>query len=134
MFENIEKVPSGRDAMSVRTKRLGHGQDHGHAIQERQCSVLTNQCFGKETNAELSARGTEESFLTDSDKFIVERHDWPGLDVRLLMMHDDGKSFSPTNITTDRTQVKKCGRSTLTARTQKPQGAGSIFRTIYIRD
>src|SRR6266850_303035 len=41
------------------------------AIQERQHSVLTNQCFGKETNAESPGRGTEESFLVDSDKFIV---------------------------------------------------------------
>jgi len=50
-------------------------QDHGHAIQERQRSVLTNQCLGKETNAEPPGRGTEEGFLrlTDSDKLIVER-------------------------------------------------------------
>jgi len=45
-------------------------------IQESRRSVLTNQCFGKETNAEPPGRGNEESFLTDSDKFIVERHDW----------------------------------------------------------
>jgi len=51
----------------------GQSQDHGHAIQERQCSVLTNQCLGKEKNAEPPGRGTEESFLTDSDRFIVER-------------------------------------------------------------
>jgi len=46
-------------------------------IQESRRSVLTNQCFGKETNAEPPGRGTEESFLTDSDKFIVERHGPP---------------------------------------------------------
>jgi len=62
---------------SVRTKRLGYrgpgSQDHGRTLQERQGSVLTNQCLGtwKGTNAE---RGAEENFLTDSDKFIVERH------------------------------------------------------------
>ena len=38
-------------------------------------SVLTNQCLGKakEINAEPPGRGTDESFLTDSDEFIVER-------------------------------------------------------------
>jgi hypothetical protein len=40
-------------------------------MQEKQGSVLTNQCLGKETNAE---RGAEESFLTDGDKLILERH------------------------------------------------------------
>ena len=44
-----------------------------HAIQERH-SVLTNQCLGKETNAEPLGRGTEGSFLMDSDKFIVIRN------------------------------------------------------------
>ena len=46
-------------------------------LQERQGSVLTNQCLGKETNAE---RGAKESFLTDSgsDKFIVVETTLPG--------------------------------------------------------
>ena len=46
-------------------------QDHGHAIQERQGSMLTNQCLGKETNAE---RGVEESFHGQRPTYIVERH------------------------------------------------------------
>jgi hypothetical protein len=53
---------------------VGQSHGYGHAMQERQRSVLTNQCLGKDTNAEPPGRGTEESFLTDSDEFIVERH------------------------------------------------------------
>jgi len=42
-----EKDPTGRE----RTKRLDYrgSQDHGHTLQERQGTVLTNQCLdGKE--------------------------------------------------------------------------------------
>ena len=37
--------------------------------------MLTNQCLGKETNAEPPGQGTEGSLfrLTDSDKLVVER-------------------------------------------------------------
>jgi hypothetical protein len=59
--------------MKVRTKCLGYrgvtvkkAKVMAHTLQERQGSVLTNQCLEKEMNAE---RGAEESFLlTDSDK------------------------------------------------------------------
>jgi hypothetical protein len=54
----------------------GQSQDHDYAIQERQHSVLTNQCLGNGTNVELPGQETEESLLRlpDSDKLIVERH------------------------------------------------------------
>jgi hypothetical protein len=61
--------------MGVRKRNVwaaGRSQYHGHAIQEGQRSVLTNQCLGKEMDAEPPGRGTEESFLMDSDIFIVE--------------------------------------------------------------
>src|SRR6267142_2197961 len=65
---NDEKDPSG----------LGRSQDHGHAIQERQrsVSVPTNQCLGKETNAEPPERGTEElrtRILPDGQQQIYSR-------------------------------------------------------------
>ena len=65
-----EKGPSGRECNDCANEILGYRgcQNHGHTLQEGQGSVLTNQCLGKKTNA---GRGTEESFLTDSDKFIV---------------------------------------------------------------
>ena len=44
---------------------------HGHVLQERRHSLFTNQCLGKETNTEPPGRGTDESFLMDSDIFIV---------------------------------------------------------------
>jgi hypothetical protein len=45
-------------------------QDHR---QERQGSVLTDQCLGKETNTSEELRNP--SSLTDSDKFIAEQRD-----------------------------------------------------------
>jgi hypothetical protein len=53
--------------------RVVKNQDHGHVIQERQRSVLTNQCLEKEMNAEPPGQGTEEGLrrLTGSDKFIA---------------------------------------------------------------
>jgi hypothetical protein len=85
MFENAydEEDSSGRGCNEVcganETSGLQGGVInvkimHGHAIQERH-SVLTNQCLGKETNAEPLGRGTGESFLMDSDKFIVVGND-----------------------------------------------------------
>jgi hypothetical protein len=48
------------NAMPVR-RATGGSQDQGHIVPEKQGSVLTNQCLGKERmNAE---RGAGESFL-----------------------------------------------------------------------
>ena len=80
MFENIcmmKKIRVGVDAMSVRTKCLGC-----RAESSRSCmampykSVLTNQCLGKETNAEPPGRGTEESFgiFPDGQRQIYSRN------------------------------------------------------------
>ena len=52
----------------------GGRQDHRHTLQERQGSVLTNQCLGKKMDAE---RGAEKWFLMDSDEFYSE--ETPGL-------------------------------------------------------
>jgi hypothetical protein len=79
MFEKYlydEKDTSGRgcdecaNGMSVLQGRVIKIV-HGHDIQERQHSVLTNQCLGKEMSAEPPGRGTEEPFLMDRDKFMV---------------------------------------------------------------
>jgi len=52
-------------------KCLGYRGESGcHTLQERQGSVLTNQCLGNGTNAE---QGAERSFLPHSDKLIRER-------------------------------------------------------------
>jgi hypothetical protein len=49
----------------------GESQDHGHILQERQGSVLTNQCLGKERmNTE---RGAEDSFLPDGQRRTYSR-------------------------------------------------------------
>jgi len=61
-----EKDPSGRECNAT------GGQDHGHILQEKQGSVLTNQCLGKKRM--LSEELRNPSFLTDSDELIVERH------------------------------------------------------------
>ena len=42
-------------------------------IQESRCSVLTNQCLGKEMNAEPPGRGTEESFEGQRHTYTVLR-------------------------------------------------------------
>jgi len=55
-------------------KRLGRRQSQDQEDNARgSLSVLTNQCFGKGTNAEPPGRGTDESFLMDSDKLIGPR-------------------------------------------------------------
>ena len=74
MFEYIcmnGKHPGGRDECERNVWAAGesHGQDHGHSLQERQGSVLTNQCLGKKRiNVE---RGAEESFQMDNDKLYI---------------------------------------------------------------
>jgi len=77
----------GVNEMIVRTKRLGYRerQDHGHTLQERQGSVLTNQCLGKETNAEGGA-----------EELIVQRNWGHTIYLRLLPHHNhdgDGKTI-----------------------------------------
>jgi hypothetical protein len=61
----MKKIRGGVNAMSMRMRCLRLGcrgvKIMAGAIQERQGSVLTNRCLGKETNGE---RGAEKSFLT----------------------------------------------------------------------
>jgi len=90
----MKKIRVGVDATSVRNVWAAErSQDHGHAIKERRRSVLTNQCLGKETNAEPPGRGTE-SFLPDGDKLIVEILGSHFLRLRLHCNHDDSKSMT----------------------------------------
>jgi hypothetical protein len=66
----MKKIRVGVNELGVQMKRLGcRGESRSWSYPtERQGSVLTNQCLGKEMNCE---QGAEESFLTDSDNFIL---------------------------------------------------------------
>ena len=66
----MKKICVSVDAMRVRTKRQGCRAESRSRMSYKK-DVLTNQCLGKESNAEPPGQETEESFLTDSDKFIV---------------------------------------------------------------
>jgi hypothetical protein len=60
MFENIcmmKKIRVGANTMKY-VWAAKWSQHDVHAIQERQRSVLTNQCLGKDTNAEPPGRGS----------------------------------------------------------------------------
>jgi hypothetical protein len=56
MLEKVcinEQSPIERECNEVGERNVwaaggSHGQDHGHTLQDRQGSVLTNQCPGKE--------------------------------------------------------------------------------------
>ena len=62
----IKKIRVGVNAMRVRTKRLGYrGESRQDDVQERQGSVLTNQCLGKERmlSEELKNPSTDQTYL-----------------------------------------------------------------------
>ena len=65
MFKNVydEKDPSGRGRNEVCERNVWAAgwSRQDHAIQERH-SVLTNQCLGKETNAEPLAEELKNPF------------------------------------------------------------------------
>jgi hypothetical protein len=75
-----EKDSSGRECNECANEKSGlrreSGSYDGHTLpmQERQGSVLTNQCLGKKRI--LSEERRNPPSLTDSDKLIVARHDW----------------------------------------------------------
>ena len=72
----MKKIRVGVGAMRCANEMSGLQAEGGVVkimAQERH-SVLTNQCLERETNDEplgRGPRGTEESFLMDSDKFIA---------------------------------------------------------------